>query len=275
MLREYSIADMLPALPEQTLYYACSLEAVDHSHLEWPHKHGFYSFVWFVNGNGFNVVDFTEYAIYPHRLFLVSPEQIHNWAYHENTQGYVLMFDKMIAAHLGIDFLSPYMDININNAPLLQLVVENLISRQETKQLDYSESNSTVEINLLYFYSLIVNEINDSNFDLGGMNVTFREFKELILSNEFKNQSIDGYADTLHISTAELNSICQNFAGSSAKQFLLDLKITEAKRLLIYTQLNVSDISYELGFEDASYFARIFKKKTTLSPTAFLGKYRK
>jgi len=99
-----------------------------------------------------------------------------------------------------------------------------------------------------------------------GMNTLFREFKELILTNNLRIHSIDQYADTLHISLAPLNDICRNFVVSSAKQFLLDIKITEAKCLLIYNRLNVSDITCRLGFEDASYFARIFKKKTTLSP---------
>jgi AraC-like DNA-binding protein len=61
--------------------------------------------------------------------------------------------------------------------------------------------------------------------------------------------------------------------GITAKQFQLDLKITEAKRLLIYSSLNASEIAYQIGFEDVSYFSRIFKKKTGLSPTNFKEKY--
>jgi AraC-like DNA-binding protein len=72
-----------------------------------------------------------------------------------------------------------------------------------------------------------------------------------------------------------LNTVCQNLSGVSSKQFLLDLKVTEAKRLLLYSGLNMSEISSQLGFVDSSYFARIFKKKTLLSPTLFREKYRK
>jgi AraC-like DNA-binding protein len=86
---------------------------------------------------------------------------------------------------------------------------------------------------------------------------------------------MDKYADTLHISTAVLNIICQDMSGVSAKQLLLDLKLTEAKRLLLYSKLNINEISFRLGFEDSSYFARIFKKKALLSPSLFQKKYRK
>ncbi|MBA4057099.1 MAG: AraC family transcriptional regulator, partial [Marivirga sp.] len=45
------------------------------------------------------------------------------------------------------------------------------------------------------------------------------------------------------------------------------------RRLLLYSKLNNSEIAYKLGFEDTSYFSRIFKKKTHLSPTTFRQKY--
>jgi AraC family transcriptional activator of pobA len=42
----------------------------------------------------------------------------------------------------------------------------------------------------------------------------------------------------------------------------------------VYSQLSVSTIAYHLGFEDPSYFSRIFKKKVILSPSVFLEKFR-
>lgn len=266
MLQEYSISDIFPALSPQAIYHVCSLEKTDQSHLVWPHKRDFYSIIWFTDGHGFNVIDFTEYIISPNRLFLASPQQIHNWTYHKNIRGYMLVFNKVVAAQLGIDFLSSYVDVSIDDIPLLEMVIKNILLKKP---------NADIEIDLLYFYSLIVDKIDDGNFDSGGMNMLFREFKELILTNDIKIQAMDQYADTLHISLASLNDLCQNFAGSSAKQFLLELKVAEAKRLLIYSRLNVSEIAYRLGFEDTSYFARIFKKKTSLSPSVFIGKYRK
>lgn len=177
-----------------------------------------------------------------------------------------MVFNKIVAAQLGIDFLSSYVDVSIVDIPLLEMVIKNILLKRP---------DADIEIDLLYFYSLIVDKINDRNFDSGGKSVIFREFKDLILANGTKIQSMGQYADTLHISLASLNDLCRKFSGSSAKQFLLELKVAEAKRLLIYSRLNVSEISYRLGFEDTSYFSRIFRKKTSLSPSVFIGKYRK
>ncbi|MDR0866296.1 MAG: helix-turn-helix transcriptional regulator [Candidatus Symbiothrix sp.] len=155
---------------------------------------------------------------------------------------------------------------------LLQLVLDNLI---KDYQLDEDDSQNKIMTSIQYFYSLIAGKIQDEVFSLENTNPIFRQFKELVLTSDLKILSMDKYADTLHISTAVLNSICQDFTGVSAKQLLLNLKITEAKRLLLYSTLNVNEIAFQLGFEDASYFARIFRKKTRVSPTRFQEKYRK
>lgn len=236
------------------------------SHLLWPYKCDFYSFVWFTKEEREDEIDFTEYPIIPNRIFMFSPGQIHNKAYLIDSGGYMLLFNKIVAAQLGLNFNLPYVDISAEHVPLLKLVVENTIQKKP---------GSNVEIDLLYIYSLIVDEIDDESLASAGMNILFDDFKELVLTRDMKIQSMNQYADTLHISLTTLNDICRFFAGSSAKQFLLDFKIAEGKRLLINSLLNISDIAYRLGFEDASYFARIFKKKTSLSPSAFLGKYRK
>jgi AraC-like DNA-binding protein len=181
------------------------------------------------------------------------------------------MFAKSLASQLGIEFLKPYIDIEKQEASLLRLVFENLIK-------DYKLHNDDLQHKIMtsiqYFYSLVADKIHDEAFTSKNTAI-FRQFKELILTNDFKIQSMDKYADTLHISMTVLNAICQDLSGISAKQLLLDLKLTEAKRLLLYSKLNINEISFQLGFEDSSYFARIFKKKALLSPSLFQRKYRK
>lgn len=95
------------------------------------------------------------------------------------------------------------------------------------------------------------------------------DFSELISNTISQNLSVKNYADRLHITTDKLNEICKQNYGSSPKTIILDKKITEAKRLLYFTDLTVKEIAFKLGFEDGSYFSRIFKQKTNISPTDF------
>ena len=45
--------------------------------------------------------------------------------------------------------------------------------------------------------------------------------------------------------------------------------ILEAQRMLLYSNLNINQIGYRLGFDDASYFVKYFKKHTNISPSEF------
>ncbi|KAA6351529.1 HTH-type transcriptional activator Btr [termite gut metagenome] len=271
MLKEYTLSDLLLLPSKHIAYYAGTIETMKEPEVEWPYRQSFYSVAWFVQGNGFHVIDFNEYQIRKGRMFLVNPNQINNWSYVDNCKGYILMFAKSLASQLGIEFLKPYIDVEKQDASLLGLVFENLI---KDCKLGNDDLQHKIMTSIQYFYSLIANKVHDEAFTSKNTAI-FRQFKELILTNDFKIQSVDKYADTLHISTAVLNIICQNLSGVSAKQLLLDLKLTEAKRLLLYSKLNINEISFQLGFEDSSYFARIFKKKALLSPSLFQRKYRK
>ncbi|GHT70059.1 hypothetical protein AGMMS50239_37850 [Bacteroidia bacterium] len=205
-------------------------------------------------------------------MFLVNPDQINNRSHALHCKGYILRIAKSLASQLNIEFSKPFIDIEKQDACLLRLVFENLI---KDCQPDTYNSQHKIMTSIQYLYSLIADKIHHEVFPPESAQPIFRDFKELVSTSDFKIQSTDKYADTLHISTTVLNTICQDFAGISAKQLLLDLKMTEAKRLLLYSHLNVNEISFRLGFEESSYFARIFKKKTLLSPTQFQGKYRK
>jgi AraC-like DNA-binding protein len=57
--------------------------------------------------------------------------------------------------------------------------------------------------------------------------------------------------------------------GKSPTQWIDELIVLEAKVLLYQSRLTISEVSYELGIEDPSYFGRMFKKYTGQTPTDF------
>jgi AraC-like DNA-binding protein len=57
--------------------------------------------------------------------------------------------------------------------------------------------------------------------------------------------------------------------GVSAKQYIINRLMTEARRLLQLSELPVSEIAWKLGFGDSSYFIRLFRNETGISPLAF------
>jgi AraC-like DNA-binding protein len=100
---------------------------------------------------------------------------------------------------------------------------------------------------------------------------------EDLLSNYFNSgalakqglPSVSYIAETLHISPGYLSGLLKTLTGQSTQQHLHDKLIELAKEKLSTTNLSVSEIAYELGFEHLQSFSKLFKTKTNLSPLEF------
>ncbi|HVM89997.1 MAG TPA: helix-turn-helix transcriptional regulator [Puia sp.] len=76
-------------------------------------------------------------------------------------------------------------------------------------------------------------------------------------------------AGNLHISPNYLSSLLKVLTGQSTQQHIHHKLIEKAKEKLSTTNLSISEIAYELGFEHPQSFSKFFKTKTTISPLEF------
>jgi AraC-like DNA-binding protein len=81
--------------------------------------------------------------------------------------------------------------------------------------------------------------------------------------------SVTHIAETLNISPGYLSGLLKSLTGQSTQQHLHDKLIELAKEKLSTTNLSVSEIAYELGFEHLQSFSKLFKTKTSFSPLEF------
>jgi AraC family transcriptional regulator, transcriptional activator of pobA len=98
-------------------------------------------------------------------------------------------------------------------------------------------------------------------------------FKKLIYQHSFL-ESPSFFAKNLNISPSHLNDCVNATTGKSVTYWLQNAMIIEAQRLLYYTENDVKEIAYNLGFEDHSYFSRLFKKLCNETPLAFRKRFR-
>ena len=73
----------------------------------------------------------------------------------------------------------------------------------------------------------------------------------------------------LNVSASYLSDMLRNLTGQNAQQHIHNKLIDKAKEKLSTTQLTVSEIAYELGFEHSQSFSKLFKKKTEMTPMEF------
>jgi AraC family transcriptional regulator, transcriptional activator of pobA len=97
----------------------------------------------------------------------------------------------------------------------------------------------------------------------------FRFFQKSVKQSYTPMKSIKQYASELNITSVHLNRICQLAVGKSALQIIHEFLVLEAERFLKYTDLHVSEIAYQLNFEDPAYFSRLFRRYTGASPKEF------
>jgi AraC family transcriptional activator of pobA len=81
--------------------------------------------------------------------------------------------------------------------------------------------------------------------------------------------SVTYIAETLNISPGYLSGLLKSLTGQNTQQHLHNKLIELAKEKLSTTNLSVSEIAYELGFEHLQSFSKLFKTKTNLSPIEF------
>lgn len=81
--------------------------------------------------------------------------------------------------------------------------------------------------------------------------------------------TVHNIAESLNISPGYLSSLLKTLTGQSTQQHIHDKLMEKAKEKLSTTDLSVSEIAYELGFEHLQSFSKLFKTKTRLSPLEF------
>jgi AraC-like DNA-binding protein len=91
-----------------------------------------------------------------------------------------------------------------------------------------------------------------------------------LLEQEFAHRHrVSDYAHWLGVSPGHLNALCQAHVRSSASAMIRARIVTEARKLLLYSELTAASVGDQLGFDDPAYFARFFRRETGIAPARF------
>jgi AraC-like DNA-binding protein len=114
--------------------------------------------------------------------------------------------------------------------------------------------------------------------ELTGSTVT--KFNALLAANfeerKTKNMglpTVSFMAEQLHLSPRYLTDLLKEETGKTALELIHLFLIGEAKNLLTEGELNISEISHLLGFENTTYFSRLFKKEVGTAPNKFKNRF--
>jgi len=85
---------------------------------------------------------------------------------------------------------------------------------------------------------------------------------------------LDVLAKISHLSISALERRFKKYLSKTPKQYIIDVRLEHARRLLVETTLPIALVAEQSGFVDASYFSRRFKRKFAVLPSEFRAEYR-
>ncbi|MFV8341682.1 AraC family transcriptional regulator [Flavobacterium sp. XS2P39] len=252
---------------------------IDHSFVEEPHRHNSYVLVFFTKGSGTHEIDFDVFSIQSGSMFFLQPGQMHHWDLSDDVEGFVIFYSQeMYNLYFGQKTIADYpFYSSVDNKP------EMVFDLAEAKAIvPYFESMMLeIQTNQMLKQDKIMNLLDIIHIEIArkysathlhvahSYNVKIKNF-EVLLEHHFKTEKAPSfYASQLNITLKHLNRICNEMLQKTTTEVITDRIILEVKRMLMDKKMTVNEIASELGFDDYSYFTRLFKKHTGLTPSAF------
>ena len=245
------------------------------------HRDDHYIFFILMEGSGSTIVDFEEKIVGPNQLYYILPEQIHYRIRSYKAKGWFIAADPALVDAECRNIIESWSGFQepITLAPdeikdydlLLRILYHQTSKPGETGRL------SVLHSLLRSFFEMAASTIrmySKVEADNSRPAILSMQFKKLLNENIRKYKSPADYAEMLHISEPYLNESLKKITGSTVSFWIKFTILTEAKRLLYFTNLNVKEIAGDLGFENHSYFSRFFYKETGMTALTFRKKLR-
>lgn len=232
------------------------------------------------------MVDFKAYYLEEDALFFINGGQWYqlneescygSMLYYNRDFYCVEIHDKEVACD-GILFHNLYEIPVVYLTPDQSLMIEQLFKQIHSELA--SEDSSLEEMLRILLKQIIIKSTriwkntHEINTEESSQEMEFiRKFSQLVEWNFTTKHTVADYADLLNITPKLLNKRITKFSRDTPNDLIKQRIILEAQRLLAHTDLSVKEISYKLGYEDPSYFIRLFTKQAGMSPQHFRKQY--
>lgn len=236
------------------------------------HRHNFFEIIWFneVHKNSKLELDFESHILNHNQICIIAPGQVFNMKL-QGEKGYVLAISREIFKEAcDIELILTGGTIPFSLDPENIKICNTLMSLMEQEY----HGASRVELLKTYLraFCIIITEQISLQDPLLKDRQRIQELIKLIEENYTIHNETGFYAGRLKISPHHLNDIVRLSRGTTVKKMIAQRLILEAKRELSFGALTVKEIGFKLGFADASYFSRFFKKHTGQRPEEFKGR---
>ncbi|GAB4039210.1 helix-turn-helix domain-containing protein [Spirosoma jeollabukense] len=244
-----------------------------------PHRHDHYTCFFLEEGTTDLNIDFQPVTINKTSLLVSYPGQIHQVSSAHQCRGWILLFDAKLIDETARGLLEQSLSIvtlvAINEVEnewfrtILTLLDQVLNERKMVifyHQLVQALLNGVIYRIAAIFQAQVYERIRDHSSR--NLELT-KNFRQLLNQQALTCKKPSAYAQQLNVSASHLNDTVKSVTGFSVTYHIQQAVLTEAQRLLVYTNLSIQEIASRLGYEDPKYFIRLFGKRVGVSPATF------
>lgn len=283
----YSICNLLGADRCMTEIVVTRLGdfVASHRDIRFPHRHDFYQIVLFTRGGGRHSIDFQPYEVQPHQVYYMAPGQIHTWEFYGETDGYLVNFNEAFFTsichnpHFVREF-PLFNTIGSGSVNTLDMACCSEVEQTFAQMLEEFEKKGEYTQDILRGMLIIIlvrlSRVVPDTFREGASKhnlMLMRQFEKLIEQHYRDKRLPKEYAELMFMTPNHLNALTNSILGKSAGELIRDRTLLEAKRLLVNSDMMISQIAETLNFEDNAYFTRFFKKYVGATPERFRTTY--
>jgi AraC-like DNA-binding protein len=257
------------------------------------HRHTYFEFIYCISGEMEQWVNGEVYLLKPGDSMIVKSGMYHHSFTHVPTQYLVFHFDIEMKEVQSVFQLvkNPLIRANeiVNEEASITRWVTDFIGVFRIKpqkkvpdlvQEDYLESlNSAVNIlrlhskvieliSVLAQHFLSTERLQDTDIPPSQIRIA-HDVSNWLENNLHKNIKIEDLAKGLNLHRSYLSHCFKNTYGISPSDYLIRIRIREARHLLLETDFSIEMISYKLAFSSAGHFSRTFRSIMDLSPLQF------
>jgi AraC family transcriptional activator of pobA len=244
-----------------------------------PHRHpGVLQLFLVAEGGGVARIDGVRYALGPGTIISIPPFVIHEFHFDSGTNGYVASISevtlrRILQQELPLVHLSP---IALKHDPSgfefmalkrqMQTAYEEFLGNHLGRNAALTAHAELIALAFARSAAQKTSVVCDA--DNPGVKLVKRFIAD-VETGFLKHKSVKEYAKELGVSPTHLRRACCAILGYPALRVVHERLLIEARRKLIYTTRPVSQIAFELGFEDAAYFARFFAERAGCPPSQY------
>lgn len=240
-----------------------------------PHRDNGHIFILQEKGTTHIEIDFQTHRIEASSMIYIHPDQIHRVISFKNAKftSWIMTSENLLSENLTL-----LAELTPANALALNAETLSILSETASLCIQFSERkheklfNSILKESCNTLVTLVISQYlaqsktkdNPSRFE-----TITKSFKSSLEHDFTSIKSPAEYAKSLNISTPYLNECVKNTTGYPVSYHIQQRVVLEAKRLLCHSDKSIKEIAGLLGYDDYSYFTRLFVKVTGMTPLTF------